>query len=200
MVTVLVALFVLPYLFQLNPLTSTSTVVILASVAAQAAVLYGLLVWICSVIVPKTDLDPFNIERTSVPYAFVAGIAVAGIILILDTMLFANGFASHTSHPSPWAGTLASVYGGVNEEVMLRLFFLTFVYFALGKMVTPTSTNRLYLLWTANGIAALLFAAGHLPFLFQLTTPSVLDITRVLVLNGLASLTFGWLYFSRSLW
>lgn len=193
------ALCVLPYLYQLHQIPSPSLVLV-ASVTAQAAVFYGLLVWLCSFIVPKTDLDPFNIEKTNVPYAFVMGIVIAGVLLILDSTLFANSFASHTPSPSPWAGTLASVYGGINEEVMLRLLMLTLNYYVLGKMITTNGTNRIYLLWIANSVAALLFAAGHLPLAFQITTPSTLDITRILVLNGLASLTFGWLYFSRSLW
>jgi membrane protease YdiL (CAAX protease family) len=48
-------------------------------------------------------------------------------------------------------------------------------------------------------IVALLFAAGHLPAamaIAPLTTPLVL---RILLLNALAGLVFGWLFWRRSL-
>nr|MBP7074489.1 CPBP family intramembrane metalloprotease [Rhabdochlamydiaceae bacterium] len=95
-------------------------------------------------------------------------------------------------------GALASIYGAVNEEVLLRLFLLTLIYFLLSKFVNRD--KRLYVLWTANILAALIFGLGHLPAAFKLASPSPFEIFRILFLNGLAGVVFGWLYWSRGLW
>lgn len=92
---------------------------------------------------------------------------------------------------------IASIlYGGVIEEVMLRLFMMSLIAWIVWKMFfrkyesAPTSV-----IITANVIAALLFAAGHLPATVMtfgsLTAPILL---RCFLLNGGFGLLFGWLY------
>jgi membrane protease YdiL (CAAX protease family) len=58
----------------------------------------------------------------------------------------------------------------------------------------------LYLLWIATILVAIIFGLGHLPAAFKLTSPSAFEISRVLFLNGIAGVGFGWLYWSRGLW
>ena len=88
---------------------------------------------------------------------------------------------------------LASVlYGGIVEELMLRLFFMSLIAWALQKLMKKQTTG---ILVAANVIAALLFAAGHLPAtwaLFGTLTPMLLF--RCFLLNGGFGLFFGWLY------
>ena len=88
---------------------------------------------------------------------------------------------------------LASVlYGGIVEELMLRLFFMSLIAWALQKLMKKQTTG---ILVAANMIAALLFAAGHLPatwVLFGTLTPMLLF--RCFLLNGGFGLFFGWLY------
>lgn len=92
---------------------------------------------------------------------------------------------------------LASVlYGGVIEEVMLRLFFLSLLAWLIWKVFfrkQETIPNRVLI--AANLLAALLFAAGHLPAtlaLFGSLTPLIL--LRCFLFNGGAGILFGWLY------
>jgi len=54
-------------------------------------------------------------------------------------------------------------------------------------------------LWTANAVAALLFAAGHLPALLASVEPSAIWIARTLVLNTAAGIVYGWLYLRHQL-
>ncbi len=55
-------------------------------------------------------------------------------------------------------------------------------------------------LWIANIGAAVLFGLGHLPAVAALGWPmDPLVITRAVVLNGLAGVVFGWLYWRRGL-
>ena len=51
-----------------------------------------------------------------------------------------------------------------------------------------------------NLLVALIFGLGHLPTALKLTTPSGFEITRILLLNGIPGLVFGWLYWSRGFW
>ena len=55
-------------------------------------------------------------------------------------------------------------------------------------------------IWTANIFVAIIFGLGHLPAALKLTNPSAFEIFRVLFLNGIAGIVFGWLYWSRGLW
>jgi len=88
---------------------------------------------------------------------------------------------------------MASVlYGGIVEELMLRLFFMSLIAWILQKLLKKQTVG---ILVTANVIAALLFAAGHLPatvMTFGGLTPMLL--IRCFLLNGGFGLFFGWTY------
>jgi membrane protease YdiL (CAAX protease family) len=91
---------------------------------------------------------------------------------------------------------LASVlYGGVIEEVMLRLFMMSLIAFLLhlvfGRKGEKPGTGMLI---AANVIAALLFAAGHLPGTALLLGITPMIVFRCFLLNGSFGLLFGWLY------
>ena len=96
-------------------------------------------------------------------------------------------------------GIIGSIlYGGFVEEVMLRLFFMSLIAFAIWKLFfkdrykysIPTAV-----LVIANIVAALAFAAAHLPatmVTFGELTPIIL--IRCFLYNGGLGLLFGWLY------
>ena len=55
-------------------------------------------------------------------------------------------------------------------------------------------------LWVANILAAVLFGVGHLPTATAIGLPMTgLLVTQIIVLNGLAGLAFGWLYWRYGL-
>ena len=125
---------------------------------------------------------------------------IGGLVLILSDVLFFGKYSqvimdSYATKPTI-AYMLASVlYGGVIEEVMLRLFFMSLIAFILyklfGKKQEQPSTT---ILMIANVIAALLFAAGHLPTTAMLMGITPLILFRCFLLNGGFGLLFGWLY------
>ena len=90
------------------------------------------------------------------------------------------------------------LYGGVIEEVMLRLFFMSLIAFVVWKLFfrkydKENIPTRVFVI--ANVIAAMLFAAGHLPATlstFGELTPLLLF--RCFLLNGGFGLVFGWIY------
>src|SRR5690349_946278 len=69
-----------------------------------------------------------------------------------------------TSQPAAWKGFLASFYGGIAEEILLRLFVMS-LFVWLGRFVSkaPDGKPTNIVFWMANVLAAILFGLGHLP-------------------------------------
>ena len=163
-----------------------------------------------SVLARKPD---WQLVRKFIGPAIVAGVLVGVAILVLDVALFAPAVTAEmeqlglavpetsTAAPPAWQGFLASFYGGVTEEILLRLFVFSLLAW-LGRFVNRTADNRpgRAALWAANILAAVLFGLGHLPAIAAAGLPLTgLVITRALVLNGLAGLVFGWFYWTFGL-
>lgn len=189
---------VLPYSYYLGLFPPSMPIWLVVVVSTmQSGVLFGFACWFSSKILPKTDLHPFDPPHgKAVTLAILSGIAVGLAIYVLDRTIF-NGAAPLSTHPPLWTRLLASVYGAVNEEVLLRLFFFTLVYWILNQVYK--SRRQWIPLWMTNLLVALLFGLGHLPAFFQIAEPIAFGITRILVLNAIPSLVFGWLYWSRGL-
>lgn len=128
-----------------------------------------------------------------------AGLAVIGLSLLIDpylpTALHAN--SSITPGTSALNGFLASFYGGIGEELQLRLFLMTLIVWTIAKFSKSTPSDGVY--WTAITFAALLFGAGHLPAAAQIWPLTTVVIARTIILNALAGMVFGWLYWRRGL-
>jgi hypothetical protein len=191
------ALSVLPYIVYLRLIPSTVSLWTLSLLSlAQAAILYGLVLWISYLILPKTDLQPFSASqpwsRIIVP-GLVYGVLTGLVIVVFEHFVFRRSILS-SMHPPRWAGALASLYGAINEEVLMRLFLLTFIYFVLSL----TRKNRIILLWIATIAVAFIFGLGHLPAVSKLGSLTSFEIFRILLLNGIPGIIFGWLYWSKS--
>lgn len=97
-------------------------------------------------------------------------------------------------------GLLVGVlYGGVFEEILLRLFIMSLLVW-LFKLLFQRNRQSLPPLfyWLSIIIAAALFAAGHLPatnMLFGGLTTEI--IIKCFLLNGVGGLFFGFLYWKK---
>lgn len=188
---------VLPYIQHLEIVPSTVSIWKIALLGTiQAVLFFGFICWVSYKILPKTDLRPFpslfgehRLKRVVYP-ALLAGVLVGLAIFLSDKTIFNSSLLSG-AHPPFWTGALASIYGAVNEEVLLRLFLFTLVYFLIGKCLRIHSNNRSIILWSVNILVALLFGIGHLPAAFKLASPSGFEIFRVLSLNGIAGVIYG---------
>ena len=123
-----------------------------------------------------------------------------GLVLCTDLFYFRNHIpqvaAIYQGKPS-FSYWMASVlYGGVIEEIMLRLFMMSLIaYIAWKFFFRREATPPTGVIIAANILAALLFAAGHLPSTMQMfgeITPMIL--LRCFLLNGAGGLVFGYLY------
>jgi len=139
----------------------------------------------------------------------VLGVLGSLAIIALDAFVFvplARGQPGGLSvnalaaNPEAWRGFLASFYGGIDEEILLRLFVLSLFAF-LGKFVSHTADGRptLAVLWVANILAAILFGLGHLPATAAIVAITPIIVVRAVVLNGLVGVVCGYLYFTRGL-
>src|SRR5699024_6166531 len=66
--------------------------------------------------------------------SIVAALVGSVIIFLLDVLIFNPLMKAPIDQvPSPnwWQGLLASIYGSINEEIMLRLFRMTFIVLLL---------------------------------------------------------------------
>jgi len=141
--------------------------------------------------------------------AIVLGVFSAVLIAGLDTVVFGTALDSLQDEArlniALWKGFLASFYGGIAEEIQLRLFLLSFVALGIRYVVRLVSGSQgpeglsTRVFWTANIIAAILFGLGHLPATAELVPLTPLVITRAIILNGVLGLVAGFLYWRRGI-
>ncbi len=126
------------------------------------------------------------------------GLASALVAVLLEWRVFWNflpqGLKEGLDAPA-WKRATATLYGGVTEEILTRLFFLSLFAWALsfiwedglGHADTPA-------VWIAILLSALIFGLLHLPatILFAPLTRAV--VVRTLALNGVVAIAAGWVF------
>ena len=174
--------------------------VLLGIITAVQAAGYGLVLGSVGILLgKKTGLwkDERKLEKKPLILTAIAAILGGMLLILSDLLFFGNYFdairESYAVKPTVTYILAAVVYGGVIEEVMLRLFFMSLLAFLLQKLFRKGSGTT-GLLIAANLIAALLFAAAHLPATAVLMGLTPMIVFRCFLLNGGLGLAFGWLY------
>lgn len=173
---------------------------LLGIITAVQAAGYGLVLGMVGILLAKKIglwKDERKLEKKPLILTAIAAI-LGGMLLILSDLLFFGNYSdaireSYAVKPTVTYIFAAVVYGGVIEEVMLRLFFMSLLAFLLQKLFRKESGTT-SLLIAANLIAALLFAAAHLPATAMLMGLTPMILFRCFLLNGGLGLAFGWLY------
>jgi len=148
--------------------------------------------------------------RALLPLSVILGVVTTLVVLGLEIFYFqptmmkelgqtAAALNLQTSQPAAWKGSLASFYGGIAEEILLRLFVMSFFVW-LGRFLSRTADGKptSAIFWIANILAAVLFGLGHLPTTALLVPLTLLVIARAILLNGLIGVACGWLYWNGS--
>lgn len=146
-----------------------------------------------------------SILPISIGLGFIASILIVGLDALFQPLLInelgdkANALML-TTQPAAWKGFLASFYGGISEEILLRLFVMSLLAW-LGSFISKTSDGKptAIIFWTANILAAILFGLGHLPTVSSLVPLTTLVVVRTVALNAIGGIIFGWLYKTRGL-
>jgi len=141
-----------------------------------------------------------NRQRFGIP-ALVGG--VIGLFLILMDFIFANFFSvGRLPHPPFPTSLVASLSAGIGEEIIFRLFFISFWTWLISYVLL----RRKYFLpvyWVISTISALVFSASHFPGLMALQQATGVGqfspalILEIFLLNGVLSLAAAY-YFKKS--
>lgn len=141
-----------------------------------------------------------SILGISIGLGILAGILMIGLDYLFSFAGVTINIAQSSINPPVWQGFLASFYGGINEEILLRLFLMTllvWIFFKIKKTAEgkPTKAG----IWLAIILAAVIFGIGHLPTVMTITTLTPLLIVRSIILNAVGGIIFGWLYWKKGL-
>jgi len=203
-----------PLIEQMSPLPVPLAVVIVVQVV-QNAVLVAIAVGLGLLLATRIGLGAPLLEarlageavgqrlRALLAPSVLAGAAAGVAIVVLDLLVFAPGMPAAIAtegHPPAWQGFLASFYGGITEELFMRLFLMSLLAWLLG-LVWREAPGRpaAGAFWVANLGAAILFGLGHLPATATLVSLTGVVILRAIVLNGIGGVVFGYLYWKRGL-
>ena len=178
------------------------TPVLLALVTAAQSAGYGIVLGAIGIRLAK-EVGLWRDERSieSKPLLCTVIISViGGMALILPDVFFFGKHIpavaeSYAAKPTVPYLVATVTYGAVIEEIMMRLFCMSLLAFLLWKLFArKQETPATGILIAANVMAALLFAAGHLPATAVMMGLTPMIVLRCFLLNGTFGLAFGWLY------
>jgi hypothetical protein len=226
---ILATLLVLPYSMEMqSPAVDLSKIgmplpALIAIQTVQNAILLAVMIFLGMLLAKRVGLGTPILEaltrsesivdkvRAVLPRSIILGIIATLIMLGFEFFYFqpammkelgdaAAALNLHTGQPVAWKGFLASFYGGIAEELQLRLFIMSLIAW-LGRFINKTSEGKptLIIFWIANVLAAVLFGLGHLPTVSMLVPLTSLVIARTVILNGIGGIVFGWLYWKHGL-
>jgi len=173
--------------------------------AAQGALITFLSTFIGLKLSRKVNLKlNFKFDKKALVLAILIGFATALIITVSDRFIFARYLPSKITNYvfSPIYFISGVLYGGIVEEILLRLLIMSLFVLMLWKLFVKSNDNMNIPNWiyiSAIILAAILFAAGHIPFTAQSIGLSTPILIRGLILNGVGGLGFGYLYWRKGL-
>ncbi len=208
-----------PYLLALNSSSTVSPPLPLPILAIASAIQSGVLLFILSWIglrlghSLKLDspfarafvyrLKPPTLSKRAMNFAIISGIlggfVIWGLAFAFQPFM-PQTVQSTTLNIALWKRVLACFYGGIVEELLLRLFLMTLIAWVFWKMGLKEGKHPSRVgFWLAIAFAALLFGIAHLPTAASLWSLTTIVITRTLVLNSLIGIAFGFLYWQWGL-
>ncbi|MFO7826536.1 MAG: CPBP family glutamic-type intramembrane protease [Cyclobacterium sp.] len=145
------------------------------------------------------DVKVTNKQRFLIPA--LIGIGLGAIFIIIDSIFSQFHSLGSLPHPPFPTSIVASAVAGIGEEIIFRLFFISFWVWLISYVILKKKyQNRIF--WIITIFSAFAFATGHLPsvmMFFNLSTinelPSVL-LYEIMLINGILSV-FAAYYFRK---
>ena len=169
--------------------------------AVQYGILYGVILAAAGLIISKKVglWKEFRFDKNAAASTAIITIIAALCLFPGDKLIFGsfNSWVNDQYNVSPGVPKIIAglLVGGVIEEVMMRLFFMSLLVLIISKLFCKNEKNiPVRVFAAANMISALLFAAGHLPGTMAMTALTPLLLFRCFLFNGGLGLCFGWLY------
>ena len=163
-----------------------------SGVYALVASFFGYLMATRLNLMHKLTFDKERLKRISIQ------VFLLGIFFFLDAPVFGHFIPEVALEyqkgisPSYFAASL--IYGGIIEEILLRLFFMTLIAFIISLIQRKKIVSNKALM-IANIVAAFVFAIGHIPTTISLFGHlNFLILFRCFLLNGLFGFVFGTYY------
>lgn len=135
--------------------------------------------------------------------ALLVSILSSLFIVLADYFIFKDYISPDLmAYEFSWTYFLSGIlYGGIVEEILIRLFIMSGLAWLINRFVFKNQekpyNNKVFVL--ANLLSALIFAVGHLPATIQIIGLSFPIVIRMLLLNGVPGLMFGYLYWKKGL-
>ena len=135
------------------------------------------------------------------PIAIFGGAVAATLTLVLEFKVFMPhlpaALKEAATQTSLWKRFLAGFYGGIVEELLLRLFAVSALVWLLSRLSNGVPSDGMF--WIAIVVATLLFGIGHLPATARITPLTPLIVVRGLLLNGIVGIVAGVLFWRYGL-
>ena len=206
---------VLPYVFtlfgkllDLENLTMPLPVFVAVQVM-HSSIAFGMMIVLGLLLAPKAGVEMpllgewlyYRRRPTAaslwVPALFGLAVGIVTVLLLFFVFLpHMPGWPSEAALPM-WKRFLACVYGGLNEEVLMRLFLFSLVLWLLHKVTRKEPRSSTALFWVGNVIVAVLFAGAYLPAAAKLIQLTPIAIVAIIFLKGSAGLVFGYMCWVR---
>ena len=185
---------------ELQDQNVTKEMVALSSMV-QYGIVFGVILASIGILISKKIKlwQEFKITKKAILISIIVGIIGALVLFPGDKLIFGSlntwVLEQYTVKPTIYKVLGGLLVGGIIEEVIMRLFFMSLIIFIISKLFYKNKKEiPTLVLVIANIISALLFAAGHLPSTATMTTLTPLIIIRCFLFNGGIGLAFGYLY------
>ena len=209
------SLMVLPYTLALSPaLAKVFTPLVLIAQLIQSLVIFSIAIFMGLYLYKRVGFNLPILEgclegkEVGNYLKSILGISIglgvlSSIIIVFLSFLFTpvSSIFQNASKSVPiWKAFLACFYGGIGEEILLRLFLMTLIVWIIYKIrKTADGKPTVKGIWLAIIISAVIFGLGHLPITGTITSITPLIVFRAVLLNGIAGIIFGWLYWKKGL-
>jgi len=209
--SIIASILVLPYIYDiqgelLKKIGISFSLLILIGVI-QGGISFGITSFLGLILAEKTGfklpLLTSWIEHKKIKYnrtfwlSVFLGLVAGILIFCIDKFVFPQSVLSAIK-VEVWKGFLACFYGGIAEEIIMRLFLMTLFVFLFVKIFRRKESNSL-LVWVSIILVSILFGLGHLPITSAVTDITPMVIFRAILLNGVGGIIFGWLYWKKGL-
>jgi Type II CAAX prenyl endopeptidase Rce1-like len=139
-----------------------------------------------------------------IKWSLGVGAAVAIVLLLLDRLmqpvLPEVLRAANNTEPNWLSSLTAMLYGGITEEILMRWGVMSLLIWIAWKGLKQGVTLPSQGIYQgAIVLAALVFGLLHLPATAAIVPLTPVVIIRALLLNGIAGIAFGWLFWQYSL-
>lgn len=164
------------------------------AVAGLMLVLYGGLGWLGLLLARKlgfADLwEPGITHRQRLLLPALVGGATGLFFVLVDTLFSRFRPWGPLPHPPFPTSVVASATAGIGEEIIFRLFFISFWVWLISSVLLQGRRQK-QVFWIVAVVAAVAFAVGHLPsLLFLLGQQQITGalLAEIVLLNGVLSL------------